>query len=193
MADLSRLSARTGVARAVVEDQLLDDEARGWVRRVSFGDSSGWTLTEPGRVEGERRVADELERTGARPVVDAAHATFARLNERVLGSFTRWQIRPEPWDRMAANDHTDHRWDERVLDELASHARRLAPVCAELTSALDRFAGYDDRFASALRRVEAGQRAWVDQSGIDSCHTVWIELHEDLVATLGLERGSDAR
>ena len=192
MADASRLSARTGVARGVVEDQLLDDEARGWVRRVSFGDLAGWTLTESGRVEGERRVAEELERTGSRAVVDAAHGTFARLNERVLGTLTRWQIRPQPWDRMAANDHTDHGWDERVLDELASHGRRLAPVCAELTSALDRFAGYDERYAAALRRAEAGQGAWVDQTGIDSCHTVWIELHEDLIATLGLERGSDA-
>ena len=25
---------------------------------------------------------------------------------------------------------------------------------------------------------------------IDSCHTVWMELHDDLLATLGLERGS---
>jgi len=25
---------------------------------------------------------------------------------------------------------------------------------------------------------------------MDSCHTVWMELHEDLLATLGLERGS---
>jgi hypothetical protein len=25
--------------------------------------------------------------------------------------------------------------------------------------------------------------------GIDSCHTVWFELHEDLLATLNIERG----
>jgi hypothetical protein len=25
----------------------------------------------------------------------------------------------------------------------------------------------------------------------DSCHTVWMELHEDLLATLRLERGTD--
>lgn len=190
MADAARISARTGVARERVEEQLLDDEARGWVRRVAFADLAGWTLTESGRAEGERRVAEELERTGSRPVVDAAHTSFARLNERVLGTLTRWQIRPQPWDRMAANDHTDHGWDERVLDELASYGRRLAPVCAELRSALERFAGYDDRFRAALRRAEDGQRAWVDQTGIDSCHTVWIELHEDLIATLGLGRGN---
>ena len=26
----------------------------------------------------------------------------------------------------------------------------------------------------------------------DSCHTVWMELHEDLLATLGVDRGTEA-
>jgi hypothetical protein len=30
----------------------------------------------------------------------------------------------------------------------------------------------------------------VTEVGGDSCHTVWMELHEDLLATLGLERGT---
>jgi hypothetical protein len=38
--------------------------------------------------------------------------------------------------------------------------------------------------------VDRGERSWVAQPKIDSCHTVWMELHEDLLATLGLERGS---
>ena len=189
MADVARLATRTGLAARQVEEQLLDDESRGWVRRVEFADLAGWTLTESGRSEGERRVAEELTRTGARPVVDAAHTAFARLNGRFLGTLTRWQIRPQPWDEMAANDHTDHRWDDRVLDELVSHGRRLAGLCADLGAALERFGGYGDRYASAVARVEGGQVAWVDATGRDSCHTVWIELHEDLLATLGLTRG----
>lgn len=54
---------------------------------------------------------------------------------------------------------------------------------------IDRFAGYETRYAAALERVDAGQLAWVDAPGIESCHTVWLQLHEDLIATLGLERG----
>lgn len=189
MSDAGRVSWLTGLDLHVVEELLLDDEARGWVRKVEFADLAGWTLTEPGRQEDERRVADELVRTGTRAVVDAAHGTFGRLNERFLATLTRWQIRPQPWDRMAANDHTDTEWDDRILDELASHGRRLAPVVAGLGAALERFAGYGDRYATALRRANDGERDWVDRTGIDSCHTVWIELHEDLMATLGLERG----
>ena len=50
-----------------------------------------------------------------------------------------------------------------------------------------RFSGYADRFAAALARVDQGQRRWVDEPRIDSCHTVWFELHEDLLASLGIE------
>jgi hypothetical protein len=190
MTDAAAIARRTGLARAVVEELLLDDQARGWVTRVAFADFAGWSLTEAGRLEGERRLAEELERTGARPVVDEAHDTFARLNERFLSTLTRWQIRPQPWDRLAANDHEDPVWDGRVLDELASYRRRLGPLCAALTGALDRFAGYDDRFAAALTAAESGRLDGVDGAQVDSCHTVWIQLHEDLLATLGLERGA---
>jgi hypothetical protein len=190
MTDAVAVARRTGLARAVVEELLLDEEAHGRVSRVAFADLTGWSLTEAGRLEDERRLADELESTGTRAAVDGAHAIFARLNQRFLSTLTRWQIRPEPWDRLAANDHDDPVWDGRVLDELASYGRRLGPLCAELTGALDRFAGYDDRFATALAKAEAGQLGWVDGGRVDSCHTVWIQLHEDLLATLGLDRGA---
>jgi DNA-binding GntR family transcriptional regulator len=190
MTDAFAIAHRTGLAREVVEDLLLDDEARGWVQRVAFADLAGWSLTETGRLEGERRLADELDRTGARPAVERVHDTFARLNERFLLTLTRWQIRPQAWDRLAANDHDDPVWDGRVLDDLASYRRRLGPLCAELTAALERFAGYDERYAAALARAEAGQPRWVDGTGVDSCHTVWIQLHEDLLSTLGIDRST---
>jgi hypothetical protein len=55
---------------------------------------------------------------------------------------------------------------------------------------LARFRGYDDRFTAALARVEQGELTWVARPRVDSCHTVWMELHEDLIATLGIRRGS---
>ncbi len=193
MTDAPAVATRFGLEPLVVEELLLDEEARGHVQRVSFADLSGWALTERGRAEDGRRLHAELECTGVRPAVAAANEVFAQLNGRFLATLTRWQIRPQPWDKMAANDHTDHRWDDRVLDDLERFAPRLRPVCDQLTSALQRFDGYADRFTAALERVLHGNRAWVDQTGIDSCHTVWIELHEDLLSTLALERGDDPR
>ena len=44
-------------------------------------------------------------------------------------------------------------------------------------------------FASAAR---VAARYGLDAPEADSCHTVWIQLHEDLLATLGVPRGGDA-
>jgi len=90
---------------------------------------------------------------------------------------------------MAANDHRDWRWDSDILKSLAGLGRRLRPIGDELSQALSRFAGYPERFSAALDRVDRGERKWVDEPKIDSCHTVWFQLHEDLLATLDLERG----
>lgn len=124
--------------------------------------------------------------------VRAAHAAFLPLNRQLRRACTDWQLRPTPGDRLAANDHTDRAWDERVLAELAAVDAALVPLVARLTGALARFAGYDVRFAAACRRAAAGEGHWVDGTEVDSCHRVWFELHEDLVATLGIDRGAES-
>ena len=57
-----------------------------------------------------------------------------------------------------------------------------------LTLRLLRFEGYSRAYDAAAARAWAGRHDWVDGVGIDSCHVVWMELHEDLLATLGLQR-----
>ncbi|MFD0690116.1 transcriptional regulator [Actinomadura fibrosa] len=187
----SRIAVRYGLPAGAVEEALLDFEARGWTRRSSFAGSSGWSLTDAGRAENERRLSDELDRAGARAEVTAVHAAFLPLNRRLGAACTDWQIRPTRLDPMAFNDHTDWRWDERVLRTLASVGTSFADLCGRLTACLARFDGYAERYAEALRKAEAGQRSWVDGHDRDSCHLLWIQFHEDLLATLGIPRGSD--
>ncbi|RBY93801.1 transcriptional regulator [Blastococcus sp. TF02-8] len=188
----ARVAGRWRLDRAFVEETLLDAEARGWARQTSFGGSSGWSLTDAGRAEDERRLARELDDLGARPQVQDVHARFRPLNRRFGAACTDWQVRPDRLDPMAANDHGDWRWDERVLRTLTSVEQGFGVLCAELTAQLDRFAGYAPRYSEALRRVRAGERGWVDAPDRDSLHLLWIQFHEDLLATLGIERGTDA-
>ncbi|HEX6339053.1 MAG TPA: hypothetical protein VFZ85_19015 [Jiangellaceae bacterium] len=190
-ASANRIAARFGLDAGVVDEALLDFEARGWVSHSSFAGDSGWSLTGAGRVENERRLAIELDQAGARDAVTRAHAEFVPLNQRFGIACTNWQIRPTRADPMAFNDHTDWRWDERVLRTLAALNRSFSQLCTRLTACLQRFAGYADRYSAALAKVDAGQRHWVDGPELDSCHTVWIQFHEDLLATLGIPRGSD--
>ena len=188
MADEAALAGRFGLDPDLVQELLLDDEAFGWVTRVSFADLHGWALTERGYAENQRRLGAELDRTGARAEVDAAHGLFVDLNSSFLATVTNWQIPPKPTDLLAANDHTDQRWDAHVVADLHDLDHGLRPVCEQLAAALQRFDGYAERYSAALQRVDRGERSWVAQPKIDSCHTVWMELHEDLLATLGLER-----
>jgi hypothetical protein len=188
----ARVAGRYGLERDAVEEVLLDAEARGWVRRLAFGGSEGWSLLDAGRVEGERRLAAELDALGARDAVAGVHARFRPLNRRFGAACTDWQVHPTRLDPMAFNDHTDWRWDERVLRTLRSAGAEFTGLCAELSALLARFGGYAGLYATALRRVDAGERGWVDGHDRDSLHLVWIQFHEDLLATLGIERGTDA-
>lgn len=170
---------------------LLDFGASGWVRRLGFAGTSGWSLTRAGRTENERRLAAELDRAGVREAVASAHAAFLPLNRRFCATCTDWQIRPTRLDPLGLNDHTDWRWDERTLETLAVLGTSFGRLCEELAECLARFDGYAQRYSAALRKVEAGRRDWVDAPDPDSLHIGWVQFHEDLLATLGMTRGSD--
>lgn len=188
----SRVAGRYGLDPGTVQELLLDHEARGWVRHLSFAGSSGWSLTDAGRTENERRQAAELDRACARDIVADAHRAFLPLNQQFGAACTDWQLRPAPGEPMTFNDHTDQRWDDRILQALASVQASFGRLCGLLSAGLSRFDGYAGLYSSALGQVEAGHHSWVDAADRDSLHTVWIQFHEDLLATLGIERGADA-
>jgi hypothetical protein len=191
-ASARRVAARYGLDPDLVHELLLDFEATGWVRHSSFGGRAGWSVTDAGRTENERRLAVELGLAGAGDAVGALHTEFVPLNRRFGTACTDWQIRPDRLDPMAFNDHTDWTWDERVLRTLTTLGEAFGRLCVRLAECLRRFDGYADRYSSALAKVDAGQRRWVDAPELGSCHTVWIQFHEDLLATLGIRRGADA-
>jgi hypothetical protein len=190
-ATTSRIAGRYGLDLGAVQELLLDHEARGWVSYLSFAGSSGWSLTDTGHSENERRLAAELDRAGVRDTIVGAHQTFLPLNHRFGTACTDWQIRPARDEPMAFNDHTDWRWDDRVLQALASLGDSFMRLCGQLSECLARFDGYADLYSAALGKVGTGQRSWVDACDRDSCHMVWIQFHEDLLATLNIPRGSD--
>ncbi len=189
MADDDEVAARFGLDPTQARELLLDFQAFGWITRVDFAGTAGWTLTESGHSENERQLAQELAAANSISSVRHAYGTFLAHNDRLLRACTDWQLRPSDADPLATNEHTDKEWDQRVLTTLSSLGDQLGPLCQQLGGRFVRFQGYDDRFATALARVERGEHSWVAQPRVDSCHTVWMELHEDLIATLGIQRG----
>ena len=56
---------------------------------------------------------------------------------------------------------------------------------------VDRFEGYRARLRAARQKVDDGAHEWLTSPRIDSYHTVWMQLHEDLLLALGKERSSE--
>jgi hypothetical protein len=151
------------------------------------GRLSGWSLTPAGRTEHERLLAKELADVGGRDDVERAYHAFLELNGELLAVCTAWQMKGE-----ALNDHTDEEYDRGVIDRLLSLHASLGPILDGLTACLGRYEGYAPRFDAAIGRLRAGDRDYFTKPMIDSYHTVWFELHEDLLATLGVERAKEA-
>lgn len=191
-ADTEAIRRRFGLTRTSTEKTLSDAAARNWVQHSSFAGLSGWSLTPDGRTENERLLAAELSAAGETSEVRSVHSAFLPLNALLQQACTDWQLRPAEGGRLAPNDHADQAWDDAVLGELGALLRGLTPLTRRLERVLSRFGGYTDRFQAALDRANGGDPEWVDGTEVDSCHRVWFELHEDLIATLGLQRGAES-
>jgi len=113
-----------------------------------------------------------------------AYDQFLPLNDAFLQVSTDWQVRTG----NVPNDHRDQRYDWGVLERLAAIDERTGPVVRRLGGAVDRFAGYRPRLRDARLRVEDGDHDWFLSPTCDSYHTVWMQLHEDLLLALGLDR-----
>jgi hypothetical protein len=188
-AEAASVAAAVGLP-AVQVARLLDGlAAEGLVARTD-GLLTGWSLTRAGRAEHSRALRAELDGLAARPTVEAAYRRFLDLNPGVLDACSRWQVR-ESGGRPVRNDHADAAHDARVVADLADLQRRADPLCDDLGAALARYQAYGPQLRHAVDRVEAGEGDWFAKPLMPSYHTVWFELHEDLLTTLGLERSAE--
>jgi len=168
----------------------LEELGRAGLAEHRGGRLAGWMLSPQGRAEGERLLAAELDDASARPVVSGGYQRFLAVNQAMLDICTDWQLRTVDGSAVV-NDHVDAGHDAAVLAHLVTLDDAVQPVIAELADALGRFGGYGPRLAGALAKVQGGDVDWFTKPTIDSYHTVWFELHENLLATLGIERASE--
>lgn len=181
-ADEAALADLVGLDPADVESVLGRAAEEGLVR-YRDGKICGWMPTPEGRTLHSELIVRELEATGARAVIDEGYRRFLDLNDVLKQVCTDWQLRDG-----AINDHSDPAYDRTVVDRLLGVHIEAEPITKELHAALARFGRYGDRLARAARRVDAGEHEWFTGVTIDSYHTVWFQLHEDLLVTLGIDR-----
>ena len=134
------------------------------------------------------RVAADLEFRAIdgepRAIVAAAYEGFLPRNVELIRVCNDWQVRPG----NVPNDHGDAAYDWTVIDRLRTLDERTAPVVRRVARSVARFDAYPRRLRAALSRVDEGEREWFTSPRIDSYHTVWMQLHEDLLLALGKSR-----
>ncbi|MBN2623765.1 MAG: hypothetical protein JXA83_10370 [Acidimicrobiales bacterium] len=189
VADLHAVADSAGLEPAEVAEHLRALEADGLaVHRT--GALTGWSLTSAGREAHARLVDAEVDASGSRDTVTRAYGDFRALNTQVLDACSRWQVR-DVGGQPVLNDHRDAGYDARVVADLERLHQRAEPFLDDLAGALDRYGSYGPRLRHAVERVGAGERDWFTRPVMPSYHTVWFELHEDLLTTLGLDRSSE--
>ena len=117
----------------------------------------------------------------------AAYERFEKVNTELLALFTDWQMVPSGSTRIP-NDHDDKEYDNGIIDRLGDLHERAERVVGRCAEAQPRLSKYLERLEMAYDRVLAGEIDWVSGVRIDSYHTVWFELHEDLLRMLGRTR-----
>jgi hypothetical protein len=144
-------------------------------------------VTPAGRGWLESSYPVTFSRLRSDPAASAAYERFERINRELLAHFTDWQLAPAGTQRVP-NDHSDSEYDDRVIDRLGAQHERAHRPLQELAELEPRLSQYMRRLETAYDKVLAGEHEFVSGARIDSYHTVWFELHEDLLRMLGRER-----
>lgn len=169
------------ILAGLVEEGLVTDR---------YESIPGFSITPEGRRQHALLVAAELEQADARRSLVDAYRRFREHNGELVALSSQWQVQ-EVDGRLVVNDHDDPAYDRAIIDRLVVHHKRATPVLADLAHTLDRYGPYQPRLDHAMERVTAGDTDWFTKPMIPSYHTIWFELHEDLLATLGIERGQE--
>lgn len=177
------LAAIIGIDPDQAEQALVAAQEAG----RAMGAKGTYMLTPAGRawLDEQYPVACAELRTNDEFV--GAYERFEVINRQILDLFTRWQT-VKVGGTAVPNDHTDEDYDNKITDELGDIHEQAVPVLNGFSAADARFSIYGDRFESAYDRVLAGDKDWVSGARIDSYHTVWFELHEDILRMLGRTR-----
>lgn len=113
---------------------------------------------------------------------------FLVFNVEFLRICTDWQLKPG----NQPNDHSDAAYDFRILERLDRLDERAGALIEALGRTVPRFANYRARLTDALDRI-SDDRAWLASPRCDSYHTVWMQLHEDLLSAVGVNRADEAQ
>jgi hypothetical protein len=153
-------------------------------------DGTTLKISPSGRTRLDNLLAQERHGIDSVAIAVAYH-DFGAVNADFKALLTDWQLKGGPAGKP--NAHDDAEYDAAVLARLDDVHARVVPIIEAAATQLPRLNAYSSRLLVALNKVKAGETAWLARPLIDSYHTVWFELHEELIGAVGLTREAAAR
>ncbi|MEM7274971.1 MAG: PEP-utilizing enzyme, partial [Actinomycetota bacterium] len=164
-------------ARSVL-DGLTSDGAAQYMEPRQM-----WLITADGRTAHAPALAEVV---GPLDLDAMPYQTFLGLNDEFKQLCTDWQLRGgEP------NDHTDADYDAQILDRLVDLDDRAQPIVAAIGDVVGWMGRYGPRLRAARERLVTGDPKALTGVMCDSYHDIWMELHEDLILTQGIDRAAE--
>jgi hypothetical protein len=173
MSGVDEETAETELSRLLSLELVKFHEARGF-----------WQVTPAGKEHHAGLLPGATDEQLA--AVRAAYERFLELNVAFKELCISWQVRDG-----VPNDHTDEAYDAGRVAALGGHHSEADPVLAAFAGAIDRLGLYRVRLDEALQRVQAGERDAFTGVMKRSYHDVWMELHEDLLSILAIDRAAE--
>ncbi len=144
-----------------------------------------WQLTPQGREAHVDALASDLDGIDLDSLVPH-YREFLAINGDFKQLCGDWQLRDG-----AINDHTDSKYDAVVIDRLSELDATARPVVTAMSSVVERLRTYAPRLESTCRSVREGRHDLFTGVMCGSFHDVWMELHEDLILSQGIDRAAE--
>jgi hypothetical protein len=145
-----------------------------------------WQLSPGGRTAHAEALAADVSADGLREALTPPYTEFLAINEQFKELCGEWQLKDG-----APNDHTHAAYDAKVVARLASIDSSAQPLCTAFSGVMARYSPYGVRLGDALVKVQSGDHHLFTGVMCNSYHDVWMELHEDLILTLGIDRAKE--
>lgn len=181
LASVTRAATAAGLDHNIAAEMLTGLAVSG-LARLREGRATGYMLVPAGTARLDELLA--LEGLRAHEGLCESYERFMQLNSRVLQVCSQWQLR----EGDVPNDHTDPAYDAEVIERLGDVHKRSVKCVGAITECAARYSPYGSRLDACVGRLHDGDHAAFTAVMAESYHTVWFELHQDLLLTLGRER-----
>jgi hypothetical protein len=142
-----------------------------------------WQLTPDGREAYQIALKEDVSRPGFLDGLAEKYHRFLEMNETFKELCADWQLRDgEP------NDHSDEAYDHKCITRLGVLDDEAQPICHAFGEVAVRYCGYAARLTGSRTALEAGDQRMFTGVMCGSYHDVWMELHEDLILSQGIDR-----